>query len=229
MTLKLSLVMLRLIFAGKSQVEFFLFCDQGYFTFIIKLSILYRNNYKAVMKGKSPCQSELNLFEPILRQTVERNHPLIIMGEIFPWKLIETEYSSLYSDKGAPAKPVRLMAGLLILKHIFSGSDDGIVNEWKRDPYFQYFCGENILTGKLPCDPSDLAHFRRRIGHQRLIRLMYLSATFQKKSGVDRLKIDWEIKPGQDHFSYEADRGFYQNLRRTFSGLADTFSRILSH
>jgi hypothetical protein len=58
---------------------------------------------------------------------------------------------------------------------------------------------------------------------------MYLSATFQKKSGVDRLKIDWEIKPGQDHFSYEADRGFYQNLRRTFSGLADTFSRILSH
>jgi hypothetical protein len=179
------------------------------------------------MKGKSPCQSELNLFKPILRQTVERDHPLVIMGEIFPWKRIETEYSSLYSNKGAPAKPVRLMAGLLILKHIFNGSDEGIVKEWIRDPYFQYFCGENIFTGKMPCDPSDLAHFRRRIGQQRMFRLMCLSANYQKKSGVDRLKIDWEIKPGQEQFSYEKDRGFYRNLLRTFSELAVTFSRIL--
>jgi transposase, IS5 family len=181
------------------------------------------------MKGKSPCQSELNLFEPTLRQTLDRDHPLVIMGDIFPWKRIETEYSSLYSDKGAPAKPVRLMAGLLILKHIFNGSDEGIVKEWKRDPYFQYFSGGNIFLSKMPCDSSDLAHFRRRIGQQRMLSLIYLSASYQKKSGVDRLKIDWEIKPGQDQFSYEKDRGFYQNLRRTFSGLADTFSRILSH
>jgi transposase, IS5 family len=181
------------------------------------------------MKGISPSQSELNLFEPILRQTLDRDHPMVIMGDIFPWKSVETDYSSLYSDKGAPAKPVRLMAGLLILKHIFNGSDEGIVKEWKRDPYFQYFCGGNIFTSKLPCDPSDIAHFRRRIGNQRLIRLMYLSANYQKKSGVDKLKIDWEIKPGQEQFSYELHRGFYQNLRRTFSGLAETFSKILSH
>jgi transposase, IS5 family len=180
------------------------------------------------MKGKSPCQSELNLFEPILRQIVVHDHPLVKMADTFPWKVIESEYSALYSDKGAPAKPVRLMVGLLVLKHIFNGSDEGVVNEWKRDSYFQYFCGGNVKISILPCDPSDMAHFRRRIGSRRLNNLMHLSAKYQRKSGMDRLKIDWDIKPGQDNFSYTLNSGFYKNLLRTFTGLADKVSRVVS-
>lgn len=36
--------------------------------------------------------------------------------------------------------------------------------EWVSNPYYQYFCGEVVFQWKFPCDPSDLVHFRQRIG-----------------------------------------------------------------
>lgn len=184
--------------------------------------------YSAAMKGKSPSQNELNLFEPTLRQIVRHDHPLVHMADIFPWHSIENDYSSLYSVRGAPAKPVRLMAGLLILKHIFNGSDEGVVREWAKDPLFQYFCGENLYVEKMPCDPSDVAHFRRRLGRRKVLRLTELSAKFQLKSGIARLNIANNIKPGQDNFSYPLHQGFYYNFLKKLSGFKGKFSRILS-
>ena len=44
-------------------------------------------------------------------------------------------------DKGRPAKPLRLMAGLLMRKYLENLSDENVVVQWKRNPYYQYFCG----------------------------------------------------------------------------------------
>jgi len=176
------------------------------------------------MKGKSPDQSALNLFEPVLRQIVRKNHPLTIFSDSFPWHEVESEYSPLYSDKGAPAKPVRLMAGLLILKQIFICSDEGVVAEWARDPYFQYLCGGNLFIEKQPCDPSDLARFRKRIGEGRLKKLMELSVEFQKSAGVERIRVKGETRPGREGFSYSAGAGFYTSLIRNIRNLAGRFT-----
>ncbi len=164
------------------------------------------------MRGKSPDQSELNLFEPVLRQVVHHDHPLRVMADSFPWDDIEKDYASLYSEKGAPAKPVRLMAGLLILKQIFNATDEGVVSEWTRDPCFQYLCGGNVFSERSPCDPSDLARFRKRIGKGRLDRLMELSSELQEKSGVGRIVIFEGARPGQDGFSYDVSAGLYQSF-----------------
>lgn len=172
------------------------------------------------MKGKSPDQSALNLFEPVLRQIVKRNHPLTVFSDNFPWNEIESEYSHLYSDKGAPAKPVRLMTGLLILKHIFNCSDEGVVAEWSKDPYFQYLCGGNLFIDKQPCDPSDLARFRKRIGKERLQGLMDLSEKFQQRAGVDRIRTTGETRPGRENFSYSAGAGLYHSFLRNIRNLA---------
>jgi transposase, IS5 family len=180
------------------------------------------------MKGKSPCQGELNLFEPVLRQVTEADHPLRVMADSFPWSDIESGYSVLYSSKGAPAKPVRLMAGLLILKHIFGGTDEGVVNQWARDIYFQYFCGGNLFIRKLPCDPSDLAHFRRRIGNRRMMELLDLSARYQLSAGIDKLSVPGDLKPGQENFSYTGGIGLYQSFLRKITGLTGKFSRMLT-
>ena len=180
------------------------------------------------MKGKPPCQSDLNLFEPHLRQVVNREHPLVVFAEIFPWSIPETEYSKLYSKKGAPAKPVRLMAGLLMLKQLFNGSDEGIVTEWTRDPYFQYLCGGSVMTGKAPCSPSDLPHFRKRIGQERMRRLLKLSAIYQERAGADRLKVVSGLRPGQDNFSYSLETGFGRGFLKYIRLLAGRFTGAIS-
>ena len=56
------------------------------------------------------------------------------------------------------------MVGLLILKQLHNLSDEQRVATWVQNPYFQAFCGEQQFQWQLPCDPSDLTWFRKRIG-----------------------------------------------------------------
>ena len=45
------------------------------------------------------------------------------------------------STNGRPAHPIRLMCGLLILKHLRNVSDEMVVFQWSENAYYQYFCG----------------------------------------------------------------------------------------
>ena len=180
------------------------------------------------MKGKSPDQNALNLFEPVLRQTVRPDHPIALLADSFPWSEIESEYSDLYSDKGAPAKPVRMMAGLLILKRIFRGSDEGIVAEWARDPYFQYLCGGNLFIDKQPCHPGDLTRFRKRIGQERLDRLMEMLKKLEGRTGIGKIRVNGNSRPGQEDFSYSAETGFYNSIITGIRSFAGKFSGVFS-
>jgi len=51
--------------------------------------------------------------------TLNQNHPLYILANKIHWSMFEEAFLPLYSqNKGRPAKPIRLMVGLLMLKHI---------------------------------------------------------------------------------------------------------------
>jgi IS5 family transposase len=42
-----------------------------------------------------------------------------------------------YSEKmGAPAKPIRLMVSLFILKYVRNLSDENVVEQWSENNYF---------------------------------------------------------------------------------------------
>lgn len=56
------------------------------------------------------------------------------------------------------------MVGLLILKHIRNISDEGIVEQWSENLYYQYLCGQQEFMATVPCEASELVHFRKRIG-----------------------------------------------------------------
>jgi transposase, IS5 family len=129
------------------------------------------------MLGKSPNQAtpQTNLFSPLLASFIDLKNPLIILGQKLNWESLEKEFAPLYASKGAPSKPVRLMAGLLILKHMFNKSDEVIVEEWKQNPYYQFFSGEVYFSWDFPCDPTDLVHFRKRIGEEGVNHLLKMS------------------------------------------------------
>jgi hypothetical protein len=43
-------------------------------------------------------------------------------------------------------------------------SDERVVLQFKRNPYYQYFCGYSNYMPGMPCNAIELVHFRKRIG-----------------------------------------------------------------
>lgn len=99
--------------------------------------------------------------------TLNQKHPLFILANTIHWHVFEDSFLPLYSqDKGRPAKPIRLMVGLLMLKHLRNVSDESVVEQWSENIYYQYFCGETSFVSGPPCEASELVHFRHRIGEE---------------------------------------------------------------
>ena len=68
---------------------------------------------------------------------LDSNDPLIALADTINWDSFEKSFAKYYSDKGRPAKPIRLMVGLLILKQLENLSDENVVLQWKRNPYYR--------------------------------------------------------------------------------------------
>ncbi len=108
--------------------------------------------------------SSRSLFSSLADQ-LNQKHPLYQLSHKIDWKRFEDAFTPLYSpDMGRKAKPIRLMCGLLILKHVRNLSDESVVEQWSENAYYQYFCGMEEFTPCFPCNASELVHFRKRIG-----------------------------------------------------------------
>ncbi|WP_440199233.1 IS5 family transposase [Bacteroides nordii] len=102
-----------------------------------------------------------------LDDLLNQQHPLYKLSHKINWCVFENSFTPLYcSDNGRPAKPIRLMCGLLILKHLRNISDESVVEQWSENAYFQYFCGMHEFVPSFPCAASELVHFRKRIGEK---------------------------------------------------------------
>ena len=102
------------------------------------------------MLSKSQNQSQGSLFFS-LESTLNHKHPLFILAEKVDWAMFEEAFSPLYcSDNGRPAQPIRLMTGLLMLKHIRNLSDKSVVGQWAENACYQYFCGRQEFLCKEP-------------------------------------------------------------------------------
>ena len=109
---------------------------------------------------------QLSLFSS-LEDMLNHRHPLFQLSHKINWQHFDDAFSPLYcSRNGRPAHPVRLMCGLLILKHLRNVSDETVVLQWSENAYYQYFCGQLEFTPKEPCAASELVHFRNRIGEK---------------------------------------------------------------
>jgi IS5 family transposase len=102
-----------------------------------------------------------------LSDMLNQSHPLYKLAEKIDWEKFDNAFHSLYChENGRPGKPIRLMCGLLILKHLRNLSDESIVEQWSENAYYQYFCGMQEFQPTAPCASSELVHFRKRIGEK---------------------------------------------------------------
>jgi len=138
------------------------------------------------MMAKQQDRSQYSLFFS-LESTLNHKHPLFIPANKIDWEMFEREFSPLYcSDNGRPAKPIRLMVGLLILKHIRDLSDESVVEQWSENNYYQYFCGEQEFQPRVPCEASELVHFRHRIGKEGVELIFRESIRINGKDSNDK-------------------------------------------
>src|SRR5258707_10989812 len=55
------------------------------------------------------------------------------------------------SAAARPRLPIRLMVGLLYLKHAYNESDESVCERWAESVYFHLFCGEEHTHPRLRC------------------------------------------------------------------------------
>jgi IS5 family transposase len=186
------------------------------------------------MRGISPGQRQLNLFEQRLADQLNPKHPLFRLAEKIPWVALENEFSKHYSHSGRSAHPVRLMVGLLILKQLRNLSDEAVVERWVENGYYQYFCGEAFFQWELPCHPTDLVYFRKRIGEKGVERILQISIELHGAKGREReLLIDSTVQ--EKNITFPTDTKLYNKIAEQCVSIAkkegivlrQTYSRTL--
>ncbi len=114
------------------------------------------------MLAKKSVNNGPSLFYSSLSVMLNQKHPLFVLAGMINWTVFEEAFAPLYClNNGRPAKPIRLMVGLLLLKHLRNVSDESIVEQWAENNYYQYFCGElnfmDIPTYTTPPIPRHTA------------------------------------------------------------------------
>ncbi len=89
-----------------------------------------------------------------------QSHPLYQLADKIDWRKFETTFQPLYcQDNGPPGKPIRLMCGLLILKHLRNLSDESLVEQWSENTYCQHFvaCRSSHCMSRAPLQKRSIS------------------------------------------------------------------------
>ena len=141
------------------------------------------------MRPKKPeTTGSTDLFRARLDQIINLKHELAQLAGKIDWDWIDGEVAPLYSDKGRPGIETRFLIGLLLLKHTYALSDEGVCERWVYDPYFQHFTGEEFFQHVFPHERSDLSHWRKRLG-DKLELLLAESLRVAHESGALRTRV----------------------------------------
>ena len=77
-----------------------------------------------------------NLLRRPLGQIIDLGHPLARSAREIDLDFLDSRFSSACrADLGQPSLPTRLVAGLLILKHMHDLSDEVLCARWLENPY----------------------------------------------------------------------------------------------
>lgn len=128
------------------------------------------------MVGKIDKTPQLHIFKVPLLSFIREDHELCLLAKKISWDLIEKDFSEYYClDNGRPSIPIRKVVGVILLRRMFNLSDESVVDKWRENPYWQYFCGEVNFQHEPPFDPTELIKFRKRVGESGAERLLKLS------------------------------------------------------
>jgi IS5 family transposase len=152
-------------------------------------------------------------------------HPLYQLAEAIDWTRFEADLGALYTeDVGRPGLPTRLMVGLHYLKYLFDESDETVVAKFVENPYWQHFCGCFYFEHELPCHPTSLVKWRRRLGAAGVEKLLTETLSTAKREGalrereIKRVNVDTTVQ--EKAIAFPTDARLYHKARRALVRMA---------
>lgn len=177
------------------------------------------------MKPKQIDNSQGRLFQQRLSTQLNPSHELYKLSKVIDWEFFEKEFSGLFLDNtGASAKPVRLVVGIIMLQQMHGYSDEGAVDEWVENPYWQFFCGYDYLQWVKPIDPSSLSRWRGRFGKNGVEKILQSTIKTAVKEGavtarsLSRVIADTTVM--EKNISFPTDSKLYYNGIKTLLRIA---------
>jgi IS5 family transposase len=182
---------------------------------------------------------QAEMFRPALVQIIDLGHPLVRLAAELDWEFLGTRFGAVYrAGPGQPPLPTRLIAGLLILKHMHNLSDEVLCARWVENPYFQFFCGEVVFRHELPFDRSSLSRWRKRLGEEQLAALLQESLAVAHRSGalqtkdLERVVVDTTVQekaiahPTDARLNHRAIEKLVDLARREGVNLRQSYLRL---
>ncbi len=166
---------------------------------------------------------QIGLFHGLADQ-LDQKHPLYQLAHALDWNVFENAFKEHYSEKmGAPAKPIRLMVSLLILKYVRNLSDENLVEQWAENCYYQYLSGEQHFQSNIPCVPTELVAFRKRIGEAGMELILKESIRINKVDDNDAagtiVSVDTTVQ--EKNITYPTDDKLYKKIIKKCWAIAD--------
>jgi transposase, IS5 family len=174
-----------------------------------------------------PKHSVQTSFFLSLAEQLNAQHPLYLLSNAIDWGVFETAFSKHYSaTMGKPAKPIRLMVSLLILKQLRNHSDENLVVAWGENLYYQYFGGEQYFVPGEPCSSTELVEFRKRIGVAGVELILKESIRVNgKDSDEDTLSADTTVQ--EKNITYPTDTRLHKKIIAKCIGIAKAENIVL--
>jgi len=151
------------------------------------------------------------LFRSRLDNIINPRHELVLLAKVIDWDRFDEKFGAMFDQKkGRQALPTRLMAGLQILKYMYSMSDAETCARWIDSPYLQHFCGETFFQYETPFDRSSMTRWRKRMGEENLIELVKESLATAHRTGalrpedVKKVTTDTTVQPKNVAFPTDA-------------------------
>lgn len=180
------------------------------------------------MKPKPIDHKQGRLFEQRLSEQLNPRNPLLLLGELIDWEYLEENLSCNFDvEIGAPAKPIRLIAGIFMLQHMSGLSDEQVVKCWVENPYWQLFCGYDFLQWEFPTHPSTLSRWRHKIGEKGMRKILAatikcaIDADVIKKAELANVIVDTTVMP--KNIAFPTDSKLYYKSIQSLIRLAKRF------
>lgn len=158
------------------------------------------------MVGKTDKAAQLNVFKIPLDLYIDQNHELCILSKKIDWDQVEEDFSEYYcADNGRPSIPIRKIVGVILLKRTYNLSDESVVDRWKENPYWQYFCGEIYFQHREPFDPTELIKFRQRIGESGAEKILKLTILLFDKKEIQEKEVLIDTTVQEKNITFPTD------------------------
>ena len=153
-----------------------------------------------------------------LGELLNPKHGLVQLAHAINWSVFEEQFEPLYAQMGRPGLPTRLLVGLHYLKHLYDISDETVVHEFVENPYWQYFCGLEYFSHELPCHPTSLVKWRKRVGPDGVERMLQATLETARRSNalkpkeIERVNVDTTVQ--EKAIAFPTDARLYHKARR---------------